>query len=167
MTDQSYSTTLTVDRSPAEVYAAVTDVRAWWSEEVEGPTDRVGSAFRYRGHDEADTVEHLATIRVEELVPGRRVVWRVLDNHFSFTDDQTEWTDTVIRFDITGTDAGTELRFTHEGLLPAHECFPACSTAWTFYVTESLRGLLATGRGAPITPGARVPSDDGERVGRV
>ncbi len=161
MAEQSYTTTITVDRTPEEVFAAVNDVRGWWSEEVEGRTDQVGSEFRYRGHDEADTVEHLATIRVEELVPGRRVVWRVLDNHFSFTDDQTEWQDTEIRFDITERDGATEVRFTHAGLVPAYECFDVCSDAWGFYVGNSLRSLILTGTGAPITAGDQQPSPIG------
>src|SRR5947209_895153 len=118
MSEPSYTTSITVDSTPAEVFAAITDVRGWWSEEVEGSTDRVGAEFRYRGHDDADTVEHLATIRVDELVPGRRVVWRVLDNSMSFIDDQTEWVDTEIRFDISAQDGGTTVRFTHAGLVP-------------------------------------------------
>ncbi len=161
---ESYTTTITVDRAPEEVFDAVNDVRRWWSEEVEGRTDQVGSSFRYRGHDEADTVEHLATIRVEELVPGRRVVWRVLDNHFSFTDDQTEWTDTQIRFEISEEGGATEVRFTHAGLLPAHECFDVCSNAWDFYIRTSLRSLITTGEGAPITQRDQVAPGGGERI---
>lgn len=165
MTEQSYTTTVTVDRAPDEVFHAINDVRGWWSEEVEGRTDQVGSQFRYRGHDEANTVEHLATIRVEQLVPGRRIVWRVLDNHFSFTDDQTEWKDTEIRFDISEKDGATEVRFTHAGLVPAYECFDVCSNAWSFYIGDSLRNLITTGEGAPISNRDRVPSRSEERIG--
>ena len=165
MTKQSYTTTVTVDRAPDEVFHAINDVRGWWSEEVEGRTDQVGSQFRYRGHDEANTVEHLATIRVEQLVPGRRIVWRVLDNHFSFTDDQTEWKDTEIRFDISEKNGATEVRFTHAGLVPAHECFDVCSNAWSFYIGDSLRNLITTGEGAPISNRDRVPSRSEERIG--
>ena len=165
MTEQSYTTSVTVDRAPDEVFHAINDVRGWWSEEVEGRTDQVGSQFRYRGHDEANTVEHLATIRVEQLVPGRRIVWRVLDNHFSFTDDQTEWKDTEIRFDISEKNGATEVRFTHAGLVPAYECFDVCSNAWSFYIGDSLRNLITTGEGAPISNRDRVPSRSEERIG--
>ncbi len=165
MTEQSYTTTVTVDRAPDEVFHAINDVRGWWSEEVEGRTDQVGSQFTYRGHDEANTVEHLATIRVEELVPGRRIVWRVLDNHFSFTDDQTEWKDTEIRFDISEKNGATEVRFTHAGLVPAYECFDVCSNAWSFYIGDSLRNLITTGEGTPISNRDRVPSRSEERIG--
>ena len=165
MTEQSYTTTVTVDRAPNEVFDAINDVRGWWSEEVEGRTDQVGSQFRYRGHDEANTVEHVATIRVEQLVPGRRIVWRVLDNHFSFTDDQTEWKDTEIRFDISEKDGATEVRFTHAGLVPAYECFDVCSNAWGFYIGDSLRSLITTGEGTPISNRDQLPARSSERIG--
>ena len=158
MSDQSYTTTVTVDRSPQEVFDAIVDVRGWWSQEIEGRTDEVGAEFRYRGHDEADTVEHLATIRVTELVPAQRVVWRVLDNHMSFIDDQTEWVGTEIRFELTEKDGGTEIRFTHAGLVPRYECFDVCRNAWGFYVGESLPELVTTGRGRPIVPTSSSPA---------
>ena len=158
MNDQSYTSTTTVDRTAREVFDAIVDVRGWWSQEVEGRTDQVGADFRYRGHDEADTVEHLATIRVTELVPAQRVVWRVLDNHMSFIDDQTEWVGTEIRFELTEKDGRTEIRFTHAGLVPRYECFDVCRNAWGFYVGESLPELITTGRGRPIVPTASSPA---------
>ncbi len=152
MSEQSYAVTATVDRSAQEVFDAIVDVRGWWSQEVEGRTDQVGAEFRYRGHDDADTVEHLATIRVAELIPGRRVVWQVLDNYMSFIEDQTEWVGTEIRFELTERDGTTEIRFTHQGLVPRYECFDVCRNAWGFYVGESLVQLVTTGRGRPISP---------------
>jgi uncharacterized protein YndB with AHSA1/START domain len=156
--DSSYTTTISLDRPPAEVFAAINDVRGWWSEEVQGSTDRVGAEFRFRGHDDADTVEHLARIRVDELVPGERVVWRVVENHFSFVEYQSEWLNTEIRFDLSETgDGGTELRFTHAGLQPALECYDVCSSAWSLYIRDSLPSFLATGQGSPIRRTAASP----------
>src|SRR3954469_5322376 len=151
MSDSSYTTTIAVDRTPDEVYATINDVRGWWSEEVEGSTDTVGAEFRFRGHDDAETVEHLATIRVVELVPGKRVVWRVVENYFSFVDEQSEWLDTEIRFELSEDEGGgTRIVFTHEGLLPQHQCFEVCSSAWGLYLHESLPSLITTGSGSPI-----------------
>lgn len=36
MTDKSYTTSITVKESPATVFAAINNVRGWWSEDVEG-----------------------------------------------------------------------------------------------------------------------------------
>ena len=48
MSSQNYSTSFLVDQSPAEAFAAITNVRGWWSGEIEGSTDRLGAEFSYR-----------------------------------------------------------------------------------------------------------------------
>src|SRR3546814_1840750 len=63
---------------------------------------------------------HRCEIAIKQMVPGRKIVWTVLDNHFSFTRDATEWTGTDIVFEITKSGDRTELRFTHLGLVPAY-----------------------------------------------
>jgi hypothetical protein len=51
MTDKNYNTAFTVDKSPAEVFAAINNVRDWWSGEIDGPTDKLGAEFTYRYQD--------------------------------------------------------------------------------------------------------------------
>jgi hypothetical protein len=70
-------------------------------------------------------------------------------NHFSFTDDKTEWTGTDIVFEISGKGDKTEIRFTHIGLVPEYECYDVCSDGWGTYINGSLRALIATGKGRP------------------
>jgi uncharacterized protein YndB with AHSA1/START domain len=145
MTEQDYTTTITVNASPAETFAAINDVRAWWGHDIEGPTDHPDAEFTFRGVD-----KHRALIRVTELVPGERVVWRVLDNHLTFVNDQSEWVGTTIRFDISPTDDGSMIRFSHIGLRPGQECYDVCAPAWTFFIVDSLRALINDGRGDPM-----------------
>ncbi|WP_086669209.1 SRPBCC family protein [Lentzea kentuckyensis] len=139
-----YSTSFTVEQSPDEVYAAVLDVRAWWTGEVEGPTGEVGAEFTYRHHP-----QHYSRQRVTELSPGRRVVWQVTDSHLAFVSEPAEWTGSEIVFDLVPAEGGTELRFTHVGLVPDVECFGACSTGWSHYIGGSLHSLITTGQGLP------------------
>lgn len=146
MTDQSYTTSFTVEQNPYDVYRAINDVRGWWEETIVGRTHEVNDEFVHWVPG-----VHFARIRVDELLPGKRVVWRVLDNWMSFIDDQSEWKGTQVRFDIAATDGGTEVRFTHVGLTPADKCFDVCRDAWGVYVTDSLRSLIATGVGKPST----------------
>ena len=147
MTDQHYSTVFTVDQSPQQVFEAINDVRGWWSEATQGDTDKLGAVFYYHYKD-----VHRCTIQITEFVPGKKVVWRVLHNVFSFIKDQTEWNGTDVVFDVAKKDGKTELRFTHVGLLPAHECYEICSNAWGQFISRSLRDLIATGKGQPNPP---------------
>lgn len=149
MDDQSFTTTLHVEASPAEAFAAVNDVRGWWSQDVDGPTDQLGATFAYRGNQDGVNL-HRAQIRVEELVPVERVVWHVVDNWMAFIDDQREWTGTRIVFEISPAADGSEIRFSHLGLVPSYECHDVCVDAWTFFLQDSLRRRIATGRGEPM-----------------
>ncbi len=140
----SFTTYFTVDQSPEAAFSAINNVRGWWSEAIVGPTDTAGGTFDYHFQD-----IHRCTIRVSELIPGRKVVWHVLDNYFSFTGDETEWTGTTIIFAISETGGKTEVRFTHEGLVPEYECYAACTDGWSTYIGGSLRALIETGKGDP------------------
>ena len=148
---RSYTTTIEVDRPAADAYAAILDVRSWWSEQIEGPTDELGAEFDYEYQD-----VHRCRVRVTDLAPNRRVAWHVVDNHFNFVAAHDEWTDTDIVFEITEDGEGSQIRFTHIGLTPEYECYDVCSNAWGGYLTSSLRDLVNTGVGQPN------PKDDGK-----
>ncbi|MGA8170210.1 MAG: SRPBCC domain-containing protein [Methylocystis sp.] len=144
MNTRDLTITISVDQSPEEVYDAINNVRGWWSGEIDGDTDKLGAEFTYRYKD-----VHRSTQRITQLDPGKKVAWRVLDSELNFVTDKTEWNGTDIVFDITRKDGKTELRFTHVGLVPTFECYGGCSGAWGFYINDSLRGLIATGKGRP------------------
>ncbi|WP_239618393.1 SRPBCC family protein [Cohnella mopanensis] len=141
--DQNYRTSFTVDRSPEEVFAAINNVRGWWSEEIEGRTDELGQ-FNHHYKD-----MHRCTIQITELVPGNKVVWHIADNYFSFVKDKSEWKDTDIVFEIARKGDHTEVHFTHEGLVPSLECYGVCSNAWGTLINGNLHDLVTTVKGQP------------------
>ncbi len=142
--DKNFTTTFSVRQPPRKVFDAINDVRGWWSEEIEGSTDKLDDEFTYHYED-----LHHSTQKITEWVPGKKVVWHVLDSQINFVKDKTEWKGTDIVFEITKKDGKTELRFTHVGLVPAFECYADCSGAWGFYINDSLRSLITTGKGKP------------------
>ena len=148
MTTKDFTTTILVDNTPEEVFDAINNVRGWWSEEIEGSTDKLNSEFDYHYED-----VHRCKIKIIELVPNKKVVWSVLDNYFKFTKDKSEWKGTKIIFDIAEKDNKTEMRFTHHGLVPAYECYEICRDAWTGYIQKSLRNLITAGKGQPNATG--------------
>jgi hypothetical protein len=145
MISTNFSTSFVVDQSPQRVFDAINHVRGWWSGEIEGPTDRLGAEFTYRYKD-----LHYTKQRITEFVPGKLVVWRVLEAYLSFVDDKDEWIGTEVPFEIGERDGKTELRFTHSGLVPEFECYGACSSAWGFYISTSLRKLITPARASPM-----------------
>ena len=144
MNTTGYTTSFTVDQTPEEVFAAINNVRGWWSGQIDGDTDKLGAEFTYRYKD-----LHDSTQKITAMVPGRKVAWHIVDAHIAFVDDKTEWKGTDIVFEIARTGDKTEVRFTHIGLIPAFECYGECSNAWGFYVNGSLRSLIKTGKGEP------------------
>ncbi len=144
MSDNSFTVSIHVAATPDQAFAAIVDPRAWWGQTIEGDAGRVGAEWSYRYKD-----MHHSRQKTTELVPGRRVVWEVVDSTLSFLADKSEWTGTTIRFDIAPKGDGTEIVFTHVGIRPAVECYAICSDAWTGLITGSLRDLIETGAGDP------------------
>jgi hypothetical protein len=142
--NQYLTHTITVDQTPEEAFAAINDVRGWWSGEIEGDTGKLGDEWTYRYQD-----IHFSKQRVTELIPGRKVVWLVLDSYLSFVEDKTEWNGTKVIFDIARKGDKTEIVFTHVGLTSADQCFNGCNNAWGSYINGSLRNLIASRKGQP------------------
>lgn len=143
---KSFTTSFKVDRPASEVFDAINDVGAWWTGKISGETKKVGKEFSYRYAD-----IHRSIQKVTELVPGKRVAWEVTDATLSSFAKTDEWNGTKMTFELVESGKGTEVRFTHEGLLPSCQCYADCSDAWTFLVTDSLKSLITTGKGKSFT----------------
>jgi hypothetical protein len=146
MENQNFTTSFSVENTPEEVFNAINNVRDWWSENIEGGTDKLNDVFSYRYKD-----SHRCKIKLIEVIPNQKVVWLVLENYFDFLKDQSEWKDTKITFEISRDGNKTRLIFTHVGLVPDYECYDACSNAWTFFIGTSLKNLITKGKGEPLT----------------
>ena len=142
MNDQNFTTAILVGQSPAEVFKAINNVRAWWSEDIQGNTDKLNDVWTYHFQD-----NHRSKIRVIEMIPDKKVVWLIEENYFKFTKDPNEWTDNKIVFEISKQDGWTQLLFTQIGLVPSYECYNVCRDAWTGFIQKSLQSLITTGKG--------------------
>lgn len=144
MKTQDFIASFEVKQTPKEVFDAVNNVRGWWSEEIEGRTNKLHDEFNYHYKD-----VHICRMKLVEVVTNKKVIWKVLSNYFNFTKDKNEWTGDTIIFDITEQNGKTQLHFTHEGLTPEYECYEACYDGWSNYIKKSLYNLVTTGKGQP------------------
>ena len=144
MQNDNLTFTFLVDQSPREVFNAVNNVRGWWSETLEGNSERLNDEFSYRHGD-----IHYSKHRLIEVVQDNKVVWLTLDSKLTFVEKMDEWTGTKVIFEISKQDGKTVLHFTHDGLVPQCQCFEGCSGGWDHYLTKSLLPLIQTGTGQP------------------
>ncbi len=144
MNNKDFTTSITVEQSPAKAFNAIKDFRAWWSEDIEGKTGELNGIFFYHYKD-----VHLCKIKLVEMIPDKKLVYQVIDNQFNFTKDKTEWINTRLIFDLMPEENKTNIVFTHEGLVPEYECYNVCKDAWTSYIQGSLKNLIETGKGKP------------------
>lgn len=141
---KNFTTTSTVNKNISDAFNSIKNFRGWWSEEIEGYTDKLGETFFYHYKD-----VHLCKIKLIEMVEDKQLVYLVIENEFNFTKDKTEWMNTKLIFDVSTEGSNTKIVFTHEGLVPAYECYNVCHDAWTSYIQGSLKNYIETGIGKP------------------
>ena len=144
MEKQDYHTSITVDTTARETFESINNVTKWWTENLEGSSQKPGDEFTVRFGD-----VHYSRQKLVEVIPDKKVVWLVIDSKLNFIEDKQEWTNTKISFEISTQNDKTKIHFTHIGLVPEIVCFDACSNAWSQYILQSLLSLITTGNGQP------------------
>lgn len=145
-----YQKTVELNASVKAAYAALTSgIDKWWTT---GSSDgsEPGSILTTRF---GDTYNH---IRVSHLLPGKKVIWEILEHHHAneALTRQDEWTGTRILWILTDVGGGrTRLDFAHEGLIDTMECWDICEAGWDFFLLESLKPYLEEGTGQPYQHG--------------
>jgi len=143
MKNQDYTASITVNATAQEAFNAINNVPGWWTKDIEGSTGKLNDVFTVRFGDV------FITSKVIELIPGKKIVWHVLDCNKPWLKNTKEWNDTKMSWEISEKDNITQIRFTHVGLVPEVECYGACSNAWGQYINGSLSKLLTERKEMP------------------
>ena len=126
--------------SPEQVYRALTTeegIRGWWTRDaILDP--RVGGTGEF-GFFEREIVTR---IRVDELAPPVRVVWRTVSSSAS------GWEGTTIRFDLRREAGGTLLSLEHRGFDRVDGGYVWTERGWCHSLL-SLHRYLEAGAGTP------------------
>lgn len=145
----NFQKTMILQATGSKVFHALTNfIPQWWTETFEGVANIQGETFTIRFG-----ANIFKTMRVEELIPNKKVVWVVTGSLIDLPEliNKTEWIDTRIIWEITENDTDTTLLLTHLGLTPEIECYSICESGWNSF-TNSLKAFLETGKGNPFKP---------------
>ena len=145
MSDGNYTKTIKANIVPGEVIDKIGQVSEWWSKNFEGKSTALNDVFtvRFMNGD-------MYKIKIGELIADKKIVWDVIDAYQSWVKEPTEWVGTKIVWEVSETKDGSEVHFTHIGLVPELECFDTCTGGWNYLMTESLSELLNKGVGVPV-----------------
>jgi uncharacterized protein YndB with AHSA1/START domain len=134
---------ISFEAAPQKVFAALTiteGIRACWTADadLDGEVGGAGELRFYGGGK-------LTRIRIDKLVPPRRVVWTVVDSF------RPEWVGSTITFDLRPTESGTELLFAQRGYPKADENYAICTTGCGIYFSRLQQHLVAGHNGTDGT----------------
>ncbi len=114
-------------------------IAAWWSDSVTGAASAVDDMF----HVTFPTSPVVFDLRVT-AADGSTVEWTVDEN-------PPWWQGTTIRFDLTDTDGGSEMMFTHGGFAAGDPIIPVITPAWVRF----LDNLVEVARSGVPNPAVR------------
>jgi hypothetical protein len=144
MKSKSYHTTIVVDASAEEMIEKISQVNLWWAKKVKGKAKKLNDEFT------VDFGETFVDFQISELVPNKKVVWKVTDCNLHWIKDKKEWNGTEVVFEISEKKNSTQMDFTHVGLVPKVECYKDCEAGWNTHITESLMRFVNEGKGMPM-----------------
>jgi hypothetical protein len=144
MQEQDYHSSITADITPQEAFDKISRVNEWWSLNFEGNSSKLGDVFtvRFKSGDRY-------TIKISELIPGKKMVWDVIDADQTWHEDRDEWNGTQIVWEISPEKNGSKVTMTHQGLVPAFECYETCKMGWDYLIQKSLSMFLNEDKGLP------------------
>jgi len=140
--NKNYTISIEVKQPADVVFDRINEVSKWWSKDFTGSSAELNDEFVIC-HPGA----HYSKQKLVEVIPGRKVVWLVTDSNLDWlTNDQHEWTNTKMIFEITAAGDKTILHFTHEGLVPEKECYSRCTQGWDMVIKDRLFNFITSGK---------------------
>ena len=142
--NKNYHTTIEVNASAKDVLNKISEVNKWWARKVKGNTEKLNDQFT------VDFGETFVDFQVSELVPEKKVAWKVTDCNLHWINNKKEWNGTEVVFEIMEKQHSTQVNFVHVGLLPGVERYDDCEAGWNEHITESLVQFINEGKGQPV-----------------
>jgi len=140
---KNYHRTIVVNASAEEAMKKISQINFWWKKDFSGNTGKMNDKFTVP-FGENSFVDFV----ISEMMPNKKVVWKVTDCYLPWFNDKKEWNNTEVVFELSEENGQgkTKIDFTHIGLVPGIECYDACEKGWDGHITESLVKFINEGK---------------------
>ncbi|MEE9429499.1 MAG: SRPBCC domain-containing protein [Melioribacteraceae bacterium] len=141
-----YKKSIVVKSTVELVFRALTkEIDKWWSS-AENSAAKEGLVFKVSFGEES-----YWNFKVLELKKSEKIIWKCVESHqdHNLVGMDEEWLNSKLYWRISEIDGKVKVDFLHEGLVSTGVCYDVCSSAWDFYIMESLKNYLETGKGKP------------------
>ena len=142
----NYTNTTLISADIKAVYKAIIlDIDKWWST-TKGKANEIGSEFKIEFGGES-----YWKFEVVNLIEKKQIVWKCIESNqdHNIQGIDEEWLNSIVTWKLSKNEEGTKVSFLHDGLQPSGVCYDVCSRAWDFYLFDSLKNYLETGKGNP------------------
>jgi hypothetical protein len=143
MAAKNFHRAFKVNASPEEAMKRISQVNKWWAKKVKGKAEKLNDKFT------VDFGETFVDFQISELVPNKKVVWKVIDCNLHWIENKKEWNGNEVVFEITPGRNSSKIDFTHVGLVPGVECYEDCEVGWSRHLAVGLASLINDGKGKP------------------
>ena len=87
-------------------------VNLWWAKNLSGSAEKLNDKFTVRFG------ETFVDFLISELIPDKKVVWKVTNCNLDWIKAKKEWNGTEVVFEISSENNKTNIEFIHIGLVP-------------------------------------------------
>lgn len=129
---------LQINAKASAVYRALSTIdglASWWTSTTGGEST-IGKSVEFRFN------QHVVRMRVDRLERDKAVAWTCVD-------ENGDWRDTLVTFELSEENGRTTLRFGHRAWKEANDHMSHCSMKWATFLL-SLRESAETGKGRPF-----------------
>lgn len=140
----NYEKSVLVKSTKESVFKALTvDIDKWWST-IENSSSNVGDVFKVSFSEES-----FWKFQVLESKKYESIVWECVESHqdHNLKGIDKEWLNSKLCWGISTINDIVKIHFLHKGLVSTGVCYEVCSSAWDFYILDSLKNYLEKGVG--------------------
>src|SRR4249920_1905407 len=103
MEKKNFHRTIKVNATAEEAIKKISQVSKWWAKKVKGKTEKLYDKFT------VNFGETFVDFQISELLPNKKLVWKVTDCNLHWIKNKKEWNGTEVVFEFSDKNNSTQI----------------------------------------------------------